>query len=69
MITDGDGQVLVDDTVTTGTNGFTGFWLPRGIEGGTIQVTAAGLEGSVPLATTPGSPTCVTTLQLGPAEA
>ncbi|GGK75161.1 CueP family metal-binding protein [Ornithinimicrobium pekingense] len=69
LISDGDGQVLVDETVTTGANGFTGFWLPRGIEGGTIEVTADGLEGSVPLATTPGSPTCVTTLQLAPVEA
>lgn len=69
LITGDDGKVLVDETVTTGTNGFTGFWLPRGIEAGTIEVTHDGHQGSVPLATTPGSPTCVTTLQLAPARA
>lgn len=69
VITGDDGEVLVDETVTTEANGFTGFWLPRGIEAGTIEVTSEGYEGSVPLATTPGSPTCVTTLQLAPAEA
>lgn len=68
-ITGADGTVLVEETVTTGTNGFTGFWLPRGIEGGTIEVSHDGLEGSVPLSTTPGSPTCVTTLQLKPGQA
>lgn len=69
VITGDDGEVLVEETVTTGTNGFTGFWLPRGIEDGTIEVTHDGHEGSVPLSTTPGSPTCVTTLQLEPAGA
>lgn len=69
LITDGDGEVLVDETVTTEANGFTGFWLPRGIEGGTVEVAHDGHEGSVPLATTPGSPTCLTTLQLEPAGA
>lgn len=69
VITDDAGEVLVDETVTTGSNGFTGFWLPRGIEDGTIEVTHDGHEGTVPLATTPGSPTCVTTLQLEPADA
>jgi hypothetical protein len=68
-ITGDDGEVLVEETVTTGTNGFTGFWLPRGIEEGSIEVTHDGHEGSVPLSTTPGSPTCVTTLQLETAEA
>lgn len=69
VITGDDGEVLVDETVTTEANGFTGFWLPRGIEAGTIEVTHDGHEGTVPLATTPGSPTCVTTLQLEPADA
>jgi hypothetical protein len=68
-ITGDDGEVLVEETVTTGTNGFTGFWLPRGVEEGSIEVTHDGREGSVPLTTTPGSPTCVTTLQLEAAQA
>ena len=36
-ITSDDGEVLVDETVTTYDNGFVGFWLPRDIEG-TIEV-------------------------------
>ncbi|AXH95182.1 CueP family metal-binding protein [Ornithinimicrobium avium] len=67
-ITDGTGEVLVEQTVTTGANGFAGFWLPRGVQGGTVEMSAGGGTGSVPLSTTPGSPTCLTTLQLAPAR-
>lgn len=63
-ITDGGGSVLVEKTVTTHANGFVGFWLPRGIEGGTVEMTTDEGTGQVPLSTTPGSPTCLTTLQL-----
>lgn len=63
-ITDGAGEVLVDETVTTQANGFVGFWLPRGVEAGTIEIVSDKGTGSVPLSTTPGSPTCLTTLQL-----
>lgn len=67
-ISDGDGEVLVEGTVTTGANGFAGFWLPRGVEDGTIEMTTGAGTGSVPLSTVPGSPTCLTTLQLAPAR-
>lgn len=62
-IVDADGAVLVEESTTTWTNGFVGFWLPRGIEG-EIEVVHDGRRGSVPFSTTPGSPTCVTTLRL-----
>lgn len=62
-ITDGAGDVLVDEEVTTGTNGFAGFWLPRDITG-TIQIEHDGRSGSVDFATDTESPTCITTLQL-----
>ncbi|ADG75336.1 conserved hypothetical protein [Cellulomonas flavigena DSM 20109] len=62
-IVDADGAVLVEESTTTWTNGFVGFWLPRGIEG-EIEVEHDGRRGSVPFSTTPGSPTCVTTLRL-----
>ncbi|MFK5635465.1 MULTISPECIES: CueP family metal-binding protein [unclassified Ornithinimicrobium] len=68
-ITGADGTVLVDETVTTHTNGFTGFWLPRDVEGGTIEVVHGQHEGRVPFSTTEGSPTCITTLQLEPVGA
>lgn len=62
-ITDSDGAVLVDESATTHSNGFVGYWLPEGVEG-TIEITQGDLSGSVPFSTTEGSPTCVTTLQL-----
>ena len=64
LITAADGEVLVDETVTTYQNGFAGFWLPRDIEG-TIAVTHDGKSVESPFATSADSPTCVTTLQLG----
>ena len=32
-ITDSDGAVLVDESATTHSNGFVGYWLPEGVEG------------------------------------
>ena len=62
-ITAADGTVLVDEAATTYANGFVGFWLPEDVEG-TIEVRQGALVGSVPFSTTPGSPTCVTTLKM-----
>lgn len=62
-ITAADGDVLVDEARTTYANGFTGFWLPRGVEG-TVEVTYGDRSGTVEFATEPDSPTCLTTLQL-----
>ncbi|WP_300082648.1 CueP family metal-binding protein [Propioniciclava sp.] len=59
-----DGTVLVDTDATTYTNGFVGFWLPRGI-GATVTVTAGSDTGTVDIRTDDDSPTCLTTLQLG----
>lgn len=56
-------KVLVDETRTTFENGFTGFWLPRNIEG-TLRVTYAGKTGETEFATNEDAPTCLTTLQL-----
>lgn len=62
-IADAGGEVLVDAQVTTGANGFVGFWLPRDISG-TIEVQHDGRSGSVDFTTDDDSPTCITTLQL-----
>lgn len=62
-ITAEDGEVLVDEAVTTYANGFVGFWVPRDISG-TIEVAYGDLTGSVPFTTTEGSATCITTLQV-----
>ncbi|WP_068398813.1 CueP family metal-binding protein [Kribbia dieselivorans] len=62
-ITDDDGTVLVDDTVTTQPNGFAGFWLPKDITG-TVEVRYAGRQASAPISTGAEDPTCLTTLKL-----
>lgn len=68
LITDDDGTVLVDESMTTFANGFAGVWLPRDIEG---EITVTHAEGTVtaPLSTHEDAPTCVTTMQLEAAEA
>lgn len=63
-LTTADGDVLVDETRRTSDNGFTGFWVPRGIEA-TLTVGYAGVSGSATLSTiADDDPTCITTLQL-----
>jgi len=62
-LTSSDGEVLVEETVTTFANGFVGYWLPRGFEG-TLEVSHDGRTGEVPVATGAEDPTCITTLQL-----
>lgn len=64
-ITDDAGAVLVDEQLTTYTNGFVGFWLPKDTTG-TITVTDddTGLSGEAPFDSTDEGPTCITTLQL-----
>lgn len=64
VLTAADGSVLLDETRRTHDNGFTGVWVPRGIEA-TLTVESAGLTGSVPLSTTSSDDrTCITDLQL-----
>jgi len=62
-LTSSDGEVLVEESVTTFANGFAGYWLPRGFEG-TLEVSHDGRTGEVPVATGAEDPTCITTLQL-----
>lgn len=63
-VTTTDGEVLWDETRRTADNGFTGFWVPRGIDA-TLTVAQAGVSGSAELSTTADDdPTCITTLRL-----
>lgn len=62
-ITSSDGEVLVDETVTTYPNGFVGFWLPRDIEA-TVEVSYDGRSATSQIGTGPEDPTCLTTVQL-----
>ncbi|WP_208544115.1 CueP family metal-binding protein [Nocardioides seonyuensis] len=60
---DTNGEVLVDDTVTTFENGFAGFWLPRDIEG-TLTVEYDDKQATTEFATGAEDPTCLTTVRL-----
>lgn len=63
LIIDKNGEVLVDEQVTTFDNGFAGFWLPREVEG-TIAVTYDGHTGQSTFSTGEEGATCLTTLQI-----
>ena len=62
-ITDDSGAVLMDETVTSYENGFVGFWLPKDITG-TLEISSEQGRAESGFATTPDSPTCLTTMQL-----
>jgi len=63
LVTTSDGEVLVDEQVTTFGNGFTGMWLPREITG-TIELSYDGRTATYPFATDAEAPTCVTDVRL-----
>lgn len=63
IVDETNGEVLVDETRTTNEFGFTGFWLPRDIEG-SIRITSGGKTGEADFATDEDAATCLTTLQL-----
>jgi hypothetical protein len=63
IVDDATGDVLVDETVTTFDNGFTGFWLPRDIEA-TLTISYDGRTAETAIGTGEEDPTCLTTVQL-----
>jgi len=63
-VVDGSGATLVDQELTTHTNGFAGIWLPSNITG-TLTVSQGGDTATTPIATGADDPTCLTTLKLG----
>jgi len=63
LVDAGSGDVLVDEDVVLGSNGFAGFWLPRGVEA-RLTVERDGRTGTTTVSTTPDDPTCLTTLRL-----
>lgn len=62
-VVDEDGAVVLEEERTTFDNGFVGFWLPAGTTG-SLTITHGERSGTIPLATGPDDPTCLTTLQL-----
>jgi len=64
VITDSEGNEIVNSNLTTMENGFVGVWLPRDIEA-TVTVSYNGLTAVAPITTYADSNTCLTTpLQL-----
>ncbi|ANH38228.1 hypothetical protein I601_1797 [Nocardioides dokdonensis FR1436] len=64
VLTDADGDVLIDETRETYDNGFVGLWVPRDLEG-TLTIEHDGRTGTVPVATMDADdPTCLTGLRL-----
>lgn len=64
QITGADGQVYVDEEMSTFDNGFIGVWLPKDVEA-TLEVSADGLSGAQEISTDDQAPTCLTTIRLG----
>jgi hypothetical protein len=58
-----DGTVVLDETVTSGPNGFLDLWLPRH-EAIVLNVSARGYQAEGFLTTFADSATCITTMQL-----
>ncbi|MGC0142628.1 CueP family metal-binding protein [Pseudactinotalea sp. Z1732] len=64
MITGADGEVYVDEEMTTFDNGFMGVWLPKDVEA-TLEVSVDGLSATQDISTDVQAPTCLTTIRLG----
>ncbi|WP_324653680.1 CueP family metal-binding protein [Georgenia phoenicis] len=62
-IVNDDGEVLLEEEMTTFDNGFVGLWLPRDVQG-TVEVSYDGRTGATDFTTTDEGATCLTTLQL-----
>ncbi|MDN5894065.1 MAG: CueP family metal-binding protein [Nocardioides sp.] len=63
VIDQATGEVLMDESRTTFSNGFVGLWLPRDIHA-TLTITSEGARGQADISTTAEAPTCLTTLRL-----
>jgi len=59
-ITAENGDVLIDQNLTTMENGFIGVWLPRNMQA-ELRVSYAGKSASAPISTYTDSDTCLTT--------
>lgn len=64
IVDDATGEALVDEEATTFDNGFVGFWVPRDITDGTIEISYDGLTGTTDFASTGDGATCITDLEL-----
>jgi hypothetical protein len=63
FIEDEDGKVVVDETLTSQTNGFIDLWLPRD-HTYTVKIENNGKIIESEISTFENDPTCITTMQL-----
>lgn len=63
IITDEEGNEIINSDMTTMENGFIGIWLPRNMNA-TIEVLHQGMAAQTSITTFSDSNTCLTTLQL-----
>jgi hypothetical protein len=61
--TDLNGEILVNETISTLKNGFFELWLPRD-RGIKLKIQGSGRQATGPIGTFDGSKTCVTTFRL-----
>ncbi|MFK8794573.1 CueP family metal-binding protein [Planococcus plakortidis] len=62
-VTDEQGEVYVDQLMTTPANGFIDLWLPRE-QTYTVEIEADGKSGELQFSTFSGDPTCLTSMAL-----
>lgn len=62
-VVDKSGNIILEDTIKTGSNGFSGIFLPRNIEG-TIKLKYDGKTAVSDFSTFKNDGTCLTTLEL-----
>lgn len=63
LIEDEEGNVILDETLTSQANGFIDLWLPRD-KTYQVTITQNGKAAELELSTFEGDDTCVTTMQL-----
>lgn len=63
LFVDSDGEVVLDQSMNSGSNGFIDLWLPRGIEG-TLTIAYNGLTVEQDVSTIGDAKTCETTMRL-----
>ncbi len=63
LVMNDQGDVIINETISTLSNGFMGIWLPKDMKG-TITIKQGNYLATGLIETTKGSPTCNTTLKL-----
>ncbi|MBM4761548.1 hypothetical protein GNT69_04485 [Bacillus sp. B15-48] len=63
LIEDSEGNIIIDETLTTLANGFIDLWLPRD-ETYSVKIEQDGKAAELEISTFEGDDTCITTMQL-----